>query len=600
MESKNLYEDNIDSRFILEHLIEWDSLISKHEFDFRDAKLYTETGKPEYELAPSSLEDALESYWIVLNQYGEICAKELAPVAKKLDAEGLQFEKGKVTFPKDIGRIINIIAGAGILGYSLGRKYGGLRFPAPIQLGILEILARADSAFCITVGCFNIAEIAERYASEKIKDEYLPKVTSGEMISAMALTEPDHGSDLANIQTKAKPVDRENGLYEITGTKRYITHGCGLDDKTSLIMTLARTDRNGARGLSFFLVKSSDVEIAGIENKLGIHTSPTCEVIYDKSKAFLIGEENKGLIKYAIEMMNGARLAIAIQAVGIAQAAVDEAIQYASERFQFGLPVGRIPAVRRLLEEAQAMLHAIRAVVYQASDIVSRDIAEKEYLLQLKPEENRLKNNERIRHLDKLAKLFTPISKYFASEYANKIVYCSVQVFGGAGFIEDYPIVKLYRDIRITTIYEGTSQLQVVGAIGGILEGLHKTSPLNQFLTEKINLLKNEQVKRMLSDYKRKLNQIILLYKKKEHNEKNALSVDIVDYFSVFWACLLLRLHEQKAEEIGSPVLAEKRKAVKNFTVIARRVMEGVLIQIQEKNFDHFELPLSDASHSGS
>ena len=588
MESKNLYEDNIDTNFIMEHLIDWNSLIPKYEVDFCEARLYKETNDPNYELAPSSVEEALESYRVVLNQYGEICAKEIQPLSKKFDEEGVKFENGKVVLPKDMNRIANIFADAGILGYSYNRKYGGLNFPFIVQIGLLESLATADPAFSMTIGAFNIAEIADAYASDKIKNEYLPKVTSGEMISAMALTEPNYGSDLSNIQTKAEPIDIKNGIYQITGTKRFITHGCGLNDKISLIMTLARSKGSGAKGLSFFLVKSSDVEIGGIENKIGMHASPTCEVIYDKSEALLIGQEGKGLVKYAMEMMNGARMAIAIQAVGIAQAAFYEANQYAAERIQFGKVINQIPAVRRLLDEAQCMVHAIRAVTYMAADMVDRQNAEEKILLTSNMNERKVKNNERVRYYRKLAKLFTPVAKYFASEYANKIVYDSSQVFGGSSFIEDYPIAKLYRDVRITTIYEGTSQMQVVAAIGSILEGMRETGALNRFINEKINLLKDEKAKVMFLNYKERLNQIIAIYREKERTEKDALAVDIVDFFSAFLACLLLHLHEQKAEETSSPILDEKRKVVKNFTVLAKKIMESAAIQVEEDNFASF------------
>ena len=576
MSAKNFYKINDDLRFIVENFIDWDSFVPKFELDFKDAKKYKKTNDDQYSFAPSDTQEAVNIYQETFRQYGEITAKEVAPTSQKIDNEGLRFESGKVIFSKDTLRLVDIFAQSGILATSLGRKYGGLMFPCTSQSIISEILSQGDASFAVTLGCFNISAMVERYASEEIKDKYLPRVSSGKVTAAMALTEPNYGSDLPHIETKAVKIEGEDNLYEITGSKRYITHGCGVGDSPSMILTLARSSGSGAKGLSFFLVESTDVEIGGIENKVGLHASPTCEVIYDKSKAILIGEEGKGLVKYAIEMMNGARVSIAVQSVGIAEAAYQEALQYASERVQFGKTIDQIPAIKRILKESQALIQAIRAVTFRTAEIVDLYESCRSILLEKGLDEKEVRRDSEVKKWDKLAKLFTPVSKYFASEQANRIVYLAAQVFGGAGFIEDYPIAKLYRDVRITTIYEGTSQLQVVGAIGGIVEGIKENSILNQYLEEEINKTDQEELKKFHAE----LCELVQAYKAKEHEERDAMAQDIVDYFCVFFALLILSLHEKVASEKKHSILEVKRSARQHFRILAKKVMEAVKVQI--------------------
>ena len=579
MSLKNFYEANDDLRFIAENFIDWNSFVPKLELDFKDAKTYQKTNDDRYSLAPSNTQEAVNIYQETFHQYGEIIAKEVAPASQKIDSEGLRFESGKVIFSQDTLRLLDIFVQSGILATALSRKYGGLMFPYSAQSIITEMLSQVDASFAITLGCFNISAMVERYGSEEIKDRYLPKVSSGKITAAMALTEPDYGSDLSHIETKAVKIEGENNLYEITGAKRFITHGCGVGDSPSLILTLARSSGSGAKGLSFFLVESTDVEIGGIENKLGLHASPTCEVIYDKSKAILLGEEGKGLVKYAIEMMNGARVGIAVQSVGIAEAAYQEALQYSSERVQFGKTIDQIPAIKRILKESQALVQAIRAVTFKTAEVVDIYESFRNILLEKGLNEKEVKRDPEVKKWDKLAKLFTPVSKYFASEQANRIVYLSAQVFGGSGFIEDYPIAKLYRDVRITTIYEGTSQLQVVGAIGGIVEGMKENSILNQYLEEEINKI-NKIDQEELKKFKAELHELVQAYKAKEREEKDTMAQDIVDYFCVFFALFILSLHEKVAFEKKHSILESKKSARQNFRILAKRVMEAVKVQI--------------------
>ncbi len=577
MTDKNYYESNQDIDFIVECIINWDSFIPKLELDFKDAKLNQENPDT---LAPSSTEEAIELYKEAFRQYGELCVKEIAPVSSKLDKEGLKFDKGKVIFPKEVSRIVDIIANSDLLCLSISRKYGGLNFPLVAQSIIYEMLARADASISVTLGCFNIANMIERYGSKEIKDKYLNKITSGKYIPAMALTEPNYGSDLPHIQTTAIKINDSEYQYEITGSKRYITHGCGVDEKSALILTLARSSGSGARGLSFFLVESNNIEVGGIEKKVGLHLSPTCEVIYSKSKATLIGETKKGLVKYAMEMMNGARMMVASQSLGIAVSAHHEAVKYASERIQFGRTIEKIPAIRRILDEIQANIHAMRALIYQTSEIVDLFESEKIFRANKGIGEKEIQKDPEIKKWNKLSKLFTPISKYFCSETANRIVYNATQVFGGAGFIEDYPIGQLYRDVRITTIYEGTSQLQVVASIGGIVEGMQSNTILDKFLKEKISFIRDNNKKAELQIFQKELKNLISSYKKKEKETKETLASDLVDYFCVFFSLLILTKHKEIAETKNHPILSEKKKAYEVFYIMAKKIMETSKIQL--------------------
>ncbi len=579
--SQSFYEANCDLKFAIEELVDWNSFIPKFELDFKDAKAYQadQNANKEQALAPSNTQEAIDIYTEAFRQYGDLCTKEIAPISSKLDKEGLRFEKGKVHFPKEITKVIDIMASSGLLAFGIGREYGGLGLPITAQTMINELLAEADASFCVTLGCFNIADMLERFADDHTKEKYLKKITLGEYISAMALTEADYGSDLPHVQTKAVKTGSAR-VYEITGSKRYITHGCGVGDRPSLILTLARSSGSGAKGLSFFLVESKNIEVGGIEKKIGLHASPTCEIIYDKSKAILIGEEGKGLVKYAIGMMNGARLAVAVQSLGIANAAYKEAVKYASKRVQFAQTIEKIPAVKRLLSEINATNHAMRALIYQTSELIDKFESERKFMLDQGVSDREVRKNPDVKKLDKLTKLFTPVSKYFCSESANRVVYNATQVFGGAGFIEDYPIAQLYRDVRVTTIYEGTSQLQVVGAIGGIVEGMGEYSILNSFLDEKIDIIKDNELKNELNHFKMELSDLVELYKSKAKDLRDSLASDIVDYFCVFFSLLILTIHQQVAEAKKHSILDEKKRARKNFYLIARRVMEASKVQV--------------------
>ncbi|RME93499.1 MAG: acyl-CoA dehydrogenase [Candidatus Hydrogenedentota bacterium] len=578
----NYYEDNPDLQFTIDHFVNWESFIPKHEKNFSDAKEYQETKNPNLEFAPTSTEEAVENAKLVFQQMGEIAGKELAAVAKEADKQGLKFHDGKVEFPESLLKVLDIIQESGFLAYSCERRYGGLHLSITQEMPLLEMLARGDAAFAIYVGCFNLAAVLERYAQKELIEEYVPKMTSGQYTGAMALTEPDYGSDLPHIRTQA--VKGEDGVWRITGTKRFITHACGVGDRPAVILTLARTGGEGAKGLSFFAVESTNVEIARIEDKMGLHTSPTCEVVYDKTPAKLIGEEGKGLVKYAMGMMNGARMGIAIQGVGIAQAALEEAKKYASERIQFGVPIEQIPAVRRLLDEMEAITQSLRALTYHSAEVVDRAESTAKVLEEQGLSEREIRRHPDMGSLEKLAKLFTPVSKLFTSELANEVAYNAMQVFGGSGYTEEYDVAKIYRDARICVIYEGTSQLQVVAAIGGINEGMKEGGWAAEYLKQLISELKDAAVKEKLSAYVNRLIELVKIYKEKTRFEKDTLAWDMVWYFS--WLVTYILMHKQKtiAKEKGlSDIVQMKEKALKVYGLRAEREMEA--IEYQVKNY---------------
>ncbi|TGK05399.1 acyl-CoA dehydrogenase [Leptospira langatensis] len=486
MVENNYFLQNEDLFQHFESLIDWEEIVNAFELGFLDKQEYDKTGKEEFALAPSSKEEALEFYKSVLESAGELAGKEIAPIAQKMDLEGLKYKDGKVEFPQAMIDAVNKVKEAGILPYSIGRKHGGLGLPCTVQAMLMEIFSRADGSLAIALGCMNLAETIERFGSEEMVENFVPKMAAGELCGAMALTEPNYGSDLPNLQTKA--IKGEDGVWRITGAKRFITHGCGFADKPSIILTLARTGTptSGARGLSFFLVRSEDVQIAGIEKKMGLHCSPTCEVVYENTPGILIGEEGYGLVKYSMAMMNGARLSIAGQAMGIGMAAYGEAKKYAEEREQFGKKIQNIPAVRKMLELMDREILAMRSILQEASRSIDLYHWKSERWKEQGMDEREIKKDEGIKKWEKLANLFTPLSKYYITEQANRIAFDALQIHGGSGYTYDYDISRIYRDVRITNIYEGTTQLQVVAAIGGIVTGLGTKGLLRQYLDEEM------------------------------------------------------------------------------------------------------------------
>ncbi|WCL48406.1 acyl-CoA dehydrogenase family protein [Leptospira sp. GIMC2001] len=556
MISGNYFSENNDIIDQFESLCDWKEIVSAFEGDFEDAKEYVKTNKDELAMAPDSIESALEYYKSSLESLGELVGKEIAPIVKEMDEIGLKFDNGKVIFPDLMIEAVDKITKAGLLPYAVGRRYGGLGIPGVVQTMMNEIIARADGALGITLGCMNLAETVERFGSKEMVDEYVPKMARGELCGAMALTEPNYGSDLPNLQTKA--TKDASGKWLLTGTKRFITHGCGFGKVPSIILTLARTGTptNGARGLSFFLVKSEDVEIASIEKKMGLHCSPTCEVVYENSPGILIGQENYGLVKYSMAMMNTARLSIGAQAMGMAQASYEEAKKYASEREQFGKKIQEIGAVKKMLDNMEREISGMRSALYEAARSIDLYHWREERMKHNGVDEKEIKKDTEIRKWEKLATIFTPVTKYYITEVANKIADDALQIHGGSGYTEDYDVSKLYRDMRITNIYEGTTQLQVVGSIGGIVSGMSQTGILRAYLEDEAN--KISTTGEWTRNYKL-FQEIVESYQgQSDASFKESIAFEVVESFARVWIGLLMERNANRMQGAKR----EKRKAL--------------------------------------
>jgi len=450
----NFFKDNKDILFLIDN-IDISRIVLLKEKDFEE--------KHSYEYAPSSVEDAIENYKIALDILGDICGNTIAPMAKDVDIEGARFENGVVHYAKSTKEALKRLTQADFMGFTIPRQYGGLNFPKTIYSLAIEMVSRADASLMNLFGLQEISETIYRFGTEEQRKKYLPKFCSGEYTGAMALTEPDAGSDLQAVSLKATLGN--DGTWYLDGVKRFITNGCG-----DIILVLARSEPNikGARGLSLFIYKKDEhLKIRRIEEKLGIHGSPTCEIMFTNAPAELLGERKLGLVKYTFSLMNGARLGVAAQAVGIAEAAYREAYDYANNRKQFGSSIIEFPQIYEMLTNMKVDIEAARRLVYFTSNVVDLKESLEESLESTKDKSKK----KEFKQYSRYASFLTPMSKIFATEMANRVVYDALQIHGGVGYTKDFEVERLYRDVRITNIYEGTTQLQVHAAIGGVITG---------------------------------------------------------------------------------------------------------------------------------
>lgn len=453
----NFYSDNEDLKFHLGHPL-MKKIVALKERGFED--------KNTYDYAPIDFEDALDSYDKTLEIVGDICGNILDPNAESVDAEGPEVINDRVKYARGTQENHDALTQAGLYGMSLPREYGGLNFAMVPYVVAAELVSRADAGFANIWGLQDCAETIHEFGSKEIKDEFLPRIHQGQT-AAMDLTEPDAGSDLQAVQLRAT-WDEKKGTWLLNGVKRFITNG---DAEISLVLARSEDGTNDARGLSLFVYDKKDnaMKVRRIEHKLGIIGSPTCELVFTNAPAVLVGDRKMGLIKYVMSLMNGARLGVGAQSVGLSEAAYREAIKYANERVQFGKAIIQFPAVYELLTNMKAKLQASRALLYETSRFV--DVYKAYYHISQDRKLEKAERDEQ-KEFNKLADCFTPLLKLFASEYSNQIAYDSLQIHGGSGFMKDYPIERIIRDARITTIYEGTSQLQVVAAIKGVTTGV--------------------------------------------------------------------------------------------------------------------------------
>ena len=454
----NYYTDHPEFDFYLNHP-EMKRVVELKERNFED--------KDKYEDAPVDHDDAIENYTNVLEITGDIAANIIEPNSEDVDLEGPHLVDGRMHYASKTYENLDATRKAGLWGISMPRRYGGLNMPITPYSMASEIISAADAGFQNIWSLQDCIETLYEFGSEEQRQKYIPRVCAGETMS-MDLTEPDAGSDLQRVMLKATYSEKD-GCWLLNGVKRFITNG---DSDIHLVLARSEEGTHDGRGLSMFIYDKNQggVTVRHIEHKLGIHGSPTCELVYKNAKAELCGSTRMGLIKYVMALMNGARLGIAAQSVGVSQAAYNEALSYAKDRKQFDTAIIRFPAVYDMLSRMKAKLDAGRSILYQTARYVDiykalDDIARERKLTAEERQEQK--------KYARLADAFTPLAKGMNSEYANQNAYDAIQVHGGSGFIMEYKCQRLYRDARIFSIYEGTTQLQVVAAIRYITNGTY-------------------------------------------------------------------------------------------------------------------------------
>ncbi len=435
--------------------------------------------KEKYEEAPVDYEDCIENYRRILGIAGDIAANTIAPNSEDVDLEGPHLENGRMKYASKTVENMEAVRLAGLWGVTMPRRYGGLNAPETVFSMASEVISAADSSFQNIWSLQSCAETLYEFGSEEQRQKFIPRICAGETMS-MDLTEPDAGSDLQSVMLKAT-WSEEQGCWLLNGVKRFITNG---DSDIHLVLARSEEGTRDGRGLSMFIYdkRQGGVNVRHIEHKLGIHGSPTCELTYKDARAELCGERRLGLIKYVMALMNGARLGIGAQSVGLSQEAYNEAVAYASERAQFGQKINRFPGVYDMLSRMKAKLDASRSLLYQTSRYVDvyKALEDIQRERKLEPEER-----AEMKTFSRLADAFTPLCKGMSSEYANQNAYDAISVHGGSGFIMEYKSQRLYRDARIFSIYEGTTQLQVVAAIRYITNGTY-LGIMNEMLQENV------------------------------------------------------------------------------------------------------------------
>ena len=462
----NFYTDNEDIQFLFRHF-DVARLAAVTEEEFRFAK--------EFDFAPADAKDAVDNYERILKSVGQIAGDDVAPTAEETDKVGNVLNTdGSVTYTPGIRNAIKLLGQADLMGFTLPYRFGGVNCPNVVYTMSNEIISRADASLMNIYGLQGIAETINAFASEEIKKEYLPRMASGEWTGAMVLTEPDAGSDLQSVKTRC--YQDERGDWFVSGVKRFITNGCG---EVLLVLARSEPEITDGRGLSVILCeRGPKVKVRRLENKLGIHGSPTCELFFDHAPGKLIGERQRGLITYVMSLMNGARIGIAAQSLGIGEAAYRVARDYAHSRRQFETAIENFPAVRELLVDMSLDVQAARTLTYYAAFCVDLELGALRKLELGDPAALSPEAKKELRTVSRkykgYNKLLTPMAKYYSSEMSMRVSNGSMAVLGGSGYMKDYPVERYLRDSRITTIYEGTSQLQVIAAVAGTVSGACK------------------------------------------------------------------------------------------------------------------------------
>lgn len=546
----NYYTDHPEIEFHLNHPL------MKRVVDLKERN-YVE--KDQFEDAPVNYEDAIENYKRLLDITGDVAANIIEPNSEDVDLEGPHLENGRMIYASKTFENLDATRKAGLWGLSMPRRYGGLNLPNAIFSMASEIIAAADAGFQNIWSLQSCIDTLYEFGSEEQRQKYIPRICAGETMS-MDLTEPDAGSDLQRVMLKA--TQDEDGTWRLNGVKRFITNG---DSDIHLVLARSEEGTKDGRGLSMFIYDKRDggVTVRHIEHKLGIHGSPTCELVYKNAKAELCGNTRLGLIKYVMALMNGARLGIAAQSVGVEQEAYNEGLAYAKERAQFGEKIINFPAVYDMLSRMKAKLDAGRSLlyccaryvdIYKALEDIARDT-------KLTPEER-----QEMKKYTRLADAFTPLAKGMNSEYANQNAYDAISIHGGSGFIMEYKCQRLFRDARIFSIYEGTTQLQVVAAIRYITNGT--------YLSIIKEMLENE-VSDDLKPLKERVAKLVELYEAAINKVKEANDQAVHDF-------LARRLYNMTGEIVMSLlILDDATKApemfAKSANVYVRMAEEEVL-----------------------
>lgn len=564
----NFFSENKDvlfhfNRFELKEVVE---LI---ENNYKDSEIYPD--------APINYEDAIENYRNVMEIVGDIAANFVAPRAADIDTYGAVLIDGKVSYAKGTQESLDLLSKAELMGMILSRKFGGLNFPNSVFMMAVEILARAEPSLVNIFGLQDIGKTLEKFGTQEQLDKYLPRFTTGEFTGAMALTEPDAGSDLQAVKLTA--YQNESGNWFLRGVKRFITNGNG---QIHLVLARSEPGSKDARGLSMFVCHCDEtVVIRRIEHKLGIHGSPTCELQYNDTPAELVGERRFGLLKYVIYLMYRARVGVGAQALGISQQAYEEALKYAKAREQFGKSIYQLPVIANMLIDMRVTLESNRSLFYATCHWLDKKEAYEDLIDKLKAAKQPFAEaNDKLKEAVKVLNLLTPLTKLILSEASNKITYDAIQIHGGTGYMKEFPVERLARDARITNIYEGTSQLQVVAATGSVL---------NDVLSEYIIKWESKEYKGSLVKLKDSLIEIRAIFNdavryvkdKKDSNYQDVAAKDLVELYSYIYIGYLLL---DEANDDTNKIFTAKRyildalaKARKNLESVKNELYSDIL-----------------------
>ena len=564
----NYFTDNQDLLFQFERM-DLKEIVDFYEENYKQSE--------KFNYAPVNYEDAKENFRRILEITGDIAANYIAPRSPSIDEEGATFKDGKVHYAKGTKESLELLSKAELMGMILPREYGGLNFPTTIYMAAVEMISRADASLMNIFGLQDIGRTIAEFGNAAQKQEFLPGFSTGEYTGAMALTEPDAGSDLQAVKLTA--YQDEKGNWFLRGVKRFITNGNG-----EVLLVLARTEAGtkDARGLSMFVCYGDEtIKVRRIEHKLGIHGSPTCELQFNDTPAQLVGQRRFGLLKYVMYLMNRARVGIGAQSLGIAQEAYEQALKYAKAREQFGKPIYNLPVVANMLIDMRVSLEAYRSLFYNTSIWLDKKEMLDQLVEKLKSEKKPLtETNERLKETSKYLSLLTPLAKYFLSEGANKICYDSMQIHGGTGYMQEFGIERLSRDARITNIYEGTSQLQIVAASGGVVNDVFadhfNACEKKEYKGSLVNLLN------VLKEIRELFNECLKYVKdKKDPNYQDVAAKDLVELYGFIYIGFLLldeaNTDQRKVFTARRYILDALTKARKNAEAIKNELYSDIL-----------------------